>query len=132
MRTSFALTKPVGAKAADKFFSNLFEAAPELQELFSTTKNPPKSMLWATIGLIIDNLEDLESLNVPLKSLGERHSSLGATFRSYGVFADILIGTIAEINAEDWSEAHEIAWEKVLGFVVDTMSKGAENAKSAA
>lgn len=89
-------------------------------------------MLWATIGLIVDNLEDLESLNVPLKSLGERHASLGATFKSYGIFADIMIGTIAELNGDEWTDEHETAWEKVLGFVVDTMSSGAQSAKSAA
>lgn len=132
LRTSFALTKPVGAKAADKFFANLFEAAPELQGFFSTTKAPPKSMLWATVGLIVDNLEDLESLDVPIKSLGTRHVALGATFKSYGIFADVIIGTIAEISGDEWTNDHEIAWEKALGFVVDKMLEGAQAAENAA
>lgn len=130
IRTSFAPTMPVGAKAAETMFGNLFETDSAFTVLFSEMKGPPKTMLWATVGLIVNNLEDLGSLDVPLTQLGARHASFGATPERYGTFADVIIGTIASINGEDWTDAHEDAWEKVLGHVVDTMIEGAANAAS--
>lgn len=130
IRTSFAPTMPVDAKAAETMFANLYEADSAFSVLFSEFKGPPKTMLWATIGLIVNNLEDLGSLDVPLTQLGSRHVSFGATPERYGTFADTIIGTIATINGDEWSDAHEDAWEKVLGHVVDTMVAGAANAAS--
>lgn len=132
IQSSFAPTKPVGAKAATMMFANLFEANGEFEILFSEISGPPKTMLWATLGLIVDNLEDIKSLDVPLSQLGARHQSFGATPKRYGEFADIIIGTIASINGEGWTPAHEDAWEKVLGHVVDTMVAGAAAEQSTA
>ena len=132
IRTSFAPTLPVGAKASTHVFDNLFDAYPDIQPLFSDIKGPPKSMFWATVGLIVDNLENLSSLDVPLTQLGERHVSFGATPERYGAFADIIIGTIATINGEDWTDAHEDAWETLFGHVVNKMRAGAERTRSSA
>ena len=77
VRASWAAATPVNAKAADAFFENLFDAYPNLQGPFHVSGGPPKTMLWATVGLIVDNLEDPESLSLPLRQLGARHVALG-------------------------------------------------------
>ena len=132
IRTSFAPTMPVGAKAGATLFQNLFDASPECEILFSEFSGPPKTMFWATIGLIVNNLEDLSSLDLPLSQLGERHVSFGATPERYGIFADTVIGTIATINGDDWTDQHEDAWERVMGHVVDTMIAAAADQKPSA
>ena len=50
----------------------------------------------------------------------------------YGTFADVVIGTIATINGDDWTEAHEDAWEHVMGLVVDKMIEGGTDEQSTA
>jgi len=132
IRTSFAPTMPVGAKAAATMFDNLFQANSEFEALFSEISGPPKTMFWATLGLIVNNLEDLGSLDVPLTQLGARHANMGATPERYGMIADVVIGTIATINGDDWTGAHEDAWEHVMGLVVDKMLDGAATAQSTA
>lgn len=130
IRESFAPTVPVGAKAADKMYANLFEASPDIAILFSEFTGPPKSMMWATLGLIVDNLEDIKSLDLPLQQLGARHVRFGAKHEFYGVFADVIIGTVAEISGDAWTLDHENAWESMLGYVVQQMLSGAIDAKA--
>lgn len=113
-------------------FDNLFDAEPNIREFFSEIAGPPKAMMWATLGLVVDNLEELDTLAMPLSQLGARHEKFGARSDSYASFADVVIGTVATINGEDWTDAHEDAWEKMMGHVVDRMLEGAEGAKASA
>lgn len=124
-RTSLAAALPVRVRAPDRFFANLFDAYPEMEAAFAPFGGPPRTMFWATIGLLADNLDDLDSLRLPMRQLGARHARHGVTPDRYGRFADILIGTVAEIAGDDWDDTCQTAWEKVLDFAITQMQDGA-------
>lgn len=129
LKASFQPVKPIQAKGAEAFFANLLEAYPHMEGPFHVAGKKPEAMLWATVELIVENASDIAGLSMPFTNLGARHVSLGAKEADYGKFADILIGTIAAANGDDWTETAEDAWEKALGQVVDFMVAGAEDAR---
>lgn len=129
VQASFKAASHPSAKAADRFYDNLFDAHPEMEAPFLATGKRPKTMMWMTLQLLVDNLADAESLRMPMEQLGARHLAIGVKDDMYAKFADILLGTIANANEADWTDAHETGWEAALGLMVTFMRDGA--AKSA-
>ena len=125
VQASFKVASHPSARAADRFYDNLFDAHPEMEAPFLATGKRPKTMMWMTLQLLADNLAEPESLRLPMEQLGARHLALGVKDDMYAKFADILLGTIANANEADWTDAHETGWEEALGLMVTFMRDGA-------
>lgn len=130
LRAAFHKASPVPVKAADQFYDNVLEADPTMKGPYFLAGGPPKTMMWMTLRLIVDNAEQLSQIDAPLRNLGARHVGFGAKPENYGMFADVLIGTIATIYGDDWTDTHETAWEKALGHAVTQMLMGAAKAEA--
>lgn len=124
VESSFALVAKSSAPVLKAFYSNLFEAHPATEGPFILKGSTPNAMMWASIGLLVQNAADLEGLKKSMNQLGARHSLVGAKPAQLSQFADILLGTIAEANGANWTDDHETGWEKLLGFAVEHMIGG--------
>jgi len=121
---SYARVAKASAPVLKAFYANLFDAYPSTEGPFILKGSTPNTMMWASIGVLVQNAADLEGLKKSMNQLGYRHALVGAKAAQLSQFADILLGTIAEANGDDWTDTHETGWEKLLGFAVEHMIGG--------
>lgn len=111
--------------ATNAFYANLFKVAPGVRTLFPDDMFEQSEKLWNSIVMVVQSADDLSAIRDALKALGARHVGYGAEPAHYAVVTDVLIETISSLMKSDWSDAHQMAWEKALEAVCATMLEGA-------
>lgn len=129
LETSFDLVAPRGEELMDQFYARLFEAAPAVMPLFTTTDmRGQKAMLLGALALLRKSLRNLDAIVPALRELGARHVGYGATPDHYPVVEEALIGAMAAIAGSAWSSTHESAWREAFAIVAGEMLEGASGA----
>ena len=133
LETSFDLLAPRGEELVELFYSNLFEAAPDVEPLFANTDmKRQRAMLLAALVLLRNSLRDLDALVPKLQALGARHVAYGATPEMYPLVGQVLLASMAELAGDAWNAEIADAWLDAYGVVASTMLDGAEAAQLAA
>ena len=133
LETSFDLIAPRGDELVERFYSALFEAAPEVIPLLAKTDMPrQRQMLLSALVLLRRSLRDLEAVVPTLRKLGARHVAYGAQAAHYPVVCAVLIGAMAEVAGDAWTQEYAQAWNEAFELVAQTMLEGAADAQLAA
>ena len=131
LESSFDLIAPRGEELVEDFYASLFEAAPSVRPLFSDDMRRQKAMLLSALVLVRKSLRDLESLLPTLRALGARHVAYGAKAEHYPVVAQVLVGSMARVAGDAWSQEIEKAWSEALGVIAQVMLEGAASVETA-
>jgi methyl-accepting chemotaxis protein len=132
LEASFDLIAPRGDELVDTFYTRLFAAAPAVKPLFAHTDLAhQKTMLLATLVLLRKSLRDLDALVPTLRELGRRHVGYGARPEHYAVVGDTLIGAMAEVAGDAWSDEYTRAWAEALSVVAEAMLSGTGSSPTA-
>jgi methyl-accepting chemotaxis protein len=129
LEASFDLLAPRGDELVETFYARLFVAAPAVRPLFGTDLRRQRAMLLQALILVRRSLRDLDALVPVLHRLGARHVAYGARPEHYPVVAEVLIGAMAELAGDAWSERYALAWERALAVVAGAMLEGAAAAE---
>ena len=86
-------------------------------------------MLLGTLVLLRKSLRDLDAIVPKLRELGARRVAYGSEPEHYPVVGEVLLGSMAEIAAPDWTPEFERAWTTAFGVVSGAMLEGAEQVK---
>jgi nitric oxide dioxygenase len=129
LETSFDLLAPRGEELVERFYARLFATAPAVRPLFSSDLRRQRAMLLQALMLVRRSLRDLDALVPVLRRLGARHVAYGALPEHYPVVADVLIGAMAELAGDAWTERYTVAWERALAVVAGAMLDGAAGAE---
>ena len=130
LETSFDLVAPRGDELMDEFYARLFTVAPAVKPLFAGIDlKKQKAMLLGTLVLLRKSLRDLDAIVPKLRELGARHVAYGARPEHYPVVGEVLIGSMARIAGDAWSDEYEAAWADAFGIVAGAMIEGAEAAE---
>ena len=133
LETSFDLIAPRGDELMDRFYANLFAAAPSVRPLFAgTDMRRQKAMLLSALVLLRKSLRDLERIAPTLRALGERHVAYGAQPEHYPVVGSALITAMAEVAGDAWRPEYEHAWSVAFDVVTAEMLSGATGLQLAA
>ena len=133
LETSFDLIAPRGDELMDRFYANLFAAAPSVRPLFAgTDMRRQKAMLLSALVLLRKSLRDLDRIAPTLRALGERHVAYGARPEHYPIVGGALIASMAEVAGDAWRPAHEHAWSAAFDVVTAEMLSGATGLQLAA
>ncbi len=133
LESSFDLVAPRGDELMDRFYSDLFAAAPAVRPLFAGTDlRRQKGMLLAALVLLRTSLRDLDAIVPKLRELGARHVAYGAAPEHYPVVGRVLIGAMATVAGDAWRPEHERAWSAAFAVVAGAMLEGAAQAQPAA
>ena len=133
LETSFDLIAPRGDELMDRFYANLFAAAPSVRPLFAgTDMRRQKAMLLSALVLLRKSLRDLERIDPTLRALGERHVAYGAQPEHYPVVGSALITAMAEVAGDAWRPEYEHAWSVAFDVVTAEMLSGATGLQLAA
>jgi hemoglobin-like flavoprotein len=128
IETSFSALAPRGEELVSAFYDALFEAHPTVRPMFSDDMTAQKGALLGALVLTVNNLRKPDVLLPTLRGLGARHAGYGVEEAHYVAVRDTLLGVMAELAGELWSDELAAAWSAALDVVGSTMLEGAAQA----
>ena len=95
VRSTWAKMVPIAGKAADIFYTRLFEIDPSLRSLFKGNMTAQGKLLMDMINTAVEGLDDLESIVPTVQDLGRRHGGYAVKPENYKTVASALLWTSA-------------------------------------
>jgi hemoglobin-like flavoprotein len=124
IRTSFADISAEPRALAARFYTELFAAAPQLRGLFPVDLTSLQGHFEAALALVIRNLEEMRTLEQPLRDLGAQHIGWGAKPEDYLLVREALIRAIRG-SSVDWNDTVEADWRRAITAIAVPMLEGA-------
>lgn len=130
LEDSFNLLLPQIDQVVGKFYDELFSRYPGVVPLFKNTdKRKQSQKLKAALGLVMKNLNNVDTLAKALTEMGRRHQNYGAIEAHYGAVADTLLDVMQEFAGEAWTQEVHDAWSHALGTIAEVMLKAYEKSE---
>jgi hemoglobin-like flavoprotein len=122
VQDSFAKVAPISDQAAILFYDRLFEIAPQVQAMFPTDMTEQRRKLMATLAVVVNGLNNLETILPAASALATRHVSYGAKAEHYPVVGAALLWTLEKGLGDAWTpevaEAWTAAYATLSGFMI--------------
>lgn len=125
VQESWAKVVPISATAGALFYTNLFEAAPNLKALFKGDMGAQATKLMQMIAAAVGKLNELDALVPVLQQLGKRHSGYGVLPEHYAVVGASLLKTLEQGLGPAFTPATKEAWTAVYGVMAKVMTEAA-------
>ncbi len=110
VQTSFAKITPIADQAAQIFYDRLFTVAPKLRSLFPEDMTEQRRKLMATLTVVVNGLDKLETILPAASALAKRHVSYGAQPQHYPVVGETLLWTLQRGLGDGWTDDVAAAW----------------------
>jgi class 3 adenylate cyclase/truncated hemoglobin YjbI len=127
VQSSFAHIAERAEEFGTRFYTNLFEAHPQFLPLFRNDMVAQTKMLMFILGSAVRGLNRMEEMVGGLRALGERHVDYGVKRADYNKLASVLIRTLREFLADEFTAELQHAWVTVYGIIAQTMIEASEN-----
>ena len=121
VRGSFDRIWPVSARAADLFYSRLFEIAPEVRPLFRRDLDEQKRKFMSTLAVIVGSLDDSSKLVPLIDTLAQQHRDYGIRPAHYAMVREALLWSLKRGLGEAWTPGVAASWSKAYGIVSGMM-----------
>ncbi len=125
IRRTWAQAVSISEEMSRVFYGNLFRLDPTTKPLFVGDLRLQGRKLVQTLGFIVDNLEDPDTLLPAAEALAIRHVDYGVVAEQYGSVGAALIKTLKQLLGDDFSREDEKAWASVYSGLSDAMIKAA-------
>lgn len=124
IRKSWAAAVSDRATLARLFYSKLFAIAPDARGLFNNDMDTQGRKLVATLGFIIDHLDNPDSLMPAAEELAIRHTNYKVLPEHYDALGQALIGTLSDLLGPQFDDETRAAWvttyQGLSAHMVDT------------
>jgi nitric oxide dioxygenase len=110
VQDSFAKVAPISEKAAELFYGRLFEIAPQVRAMFPDDMTEQRKKLMATLAIVVNGLNNLETILPAASALAKRHVSYGAEAEHYPVVGQALLWTLEQGLGPSWTPDVAAAW----------------------
>jgi nitric oxide dioxygenase len=107
---SFAKVGPISDKAAELFYGRLFEIAPQVRAMFPDDMSEQRKKLMATLAIVVQGLNNLDTILPAASALAKRHVSYGAEAAHYPVVGQALLWTLERGLGPSWTPEVAAAW----------------------
>jgi len=131
VQSSFAKVVPIADKAAEIFYSKLFEKDPSLKPLFKGDITEQGKKLMTMIATAVNGLNNLEAIVPAVQQLGKNHAGYGVTDQMYDTVAAALLETLEVGLGDDFTPEVKGAWTEVYVLLATTMKDAAATVESA-
>ena len=138
IKTSWrAVQLGVDVKATEIFYDRLFTKYPQVRGMFPLDMKSQYHKLYSTVSLVVDGIEDIDTLVPTIEDLGRRHARWGVVRPHYEAVIDCFLWTLQQYifsfmpnnNAINWFRNVADAWEWALKFIGGTMADAADAAQ---
>lgn len=113
-----------GTTIIRRFYQRLFEAHPELRNLFNMThqeRGQQQEALARAVYAYAANIEQPETLAAVLRDIAHKHASLGVRPDQYPIVGEHLLGAIKDVLREAASEDILDAWAQAYRQLADLL-----------
>ena len=131
VQQSFAKVAPISEQAALLFYDRLFEVAPSVKSLFPTDMTEQRKKLMATLAVVVNGLDKLDTILPAASALATRHVSYGAKAEHYPVVGGALLWTLEKGLADGWTPEIAEAWTAAYGTLSGYMISQAYGSQAA-
>lgn len=133
IQDSFAKVAPIKDTAAELFYADLFETAPEVKPLFAKTDLKEQgSKLMATLGVVVNGLRDLDRIVPVAQDLAIRHVTYGVKAEHYDKVGASLLRTLEKGLGDGFTPEVKEAWTTAYTTIAEVMCHAAYPPKSTA
>ncbi|WP_213308978.1 NO-inducible flavohemoprotein [Paraburkholderia sacchari] len=106
------------------FYKRLFEAHPELKNVFNMAhqeQGQQKQALARAVYAYAENIEDPSSLAAVLKNIANKHASLGVRPEHYPIVGENLLAAIKDVLGAAATDEIISAWAQAYGNLADVL-----------
>lgn len=107
---SFSQVAPIADTAAEIFYARLFEIAPEVKPLFKGDMKEQGAKLMATLGAVVNGLNNLDQIVPVAQELAVKHVDYGVTAEHYQPVGEALIFTLEKGLGDGFTEEVKDGW----------------------
>ena len=111
-----------GVAITTTFYKNLFEAHPELLNIFNhanQAKGRQQTALANTVYAAAVHIDNLAAIIPAVKKIGQKHVSLGIKPEHYPIVGQHLLGAIKEVLGDAATDDIINAWAEAYGVIAD-------------
>lgn len=111
-----------GVKITTTFYRNLFEAHPDLLNIFNHAnqeKGRQQNALANTVYAAAVHIDNLAAIIPVVKQIGQKHVSLGIKPEHYPIVGQYLLGAIKEVLGDAATDEIINAWAEAYGVIAD-------------
>lgn len=108
-------------RVAERFYENLFAAAPRLRRLFKTPPEVQRRKFMYTLEMLVRAAARPDQLLPEAAELGRRHAGYGIEPEHYRYVREALVLTLRECLGAHFTAAAEAAWRELYDIISDTM-----------
>lgn len=126
IQNSFAKVVPIKDAAAEIFYADLFETAPEVKPYFANSDMKEQgSKLMATLGVVVNGLRDLDKIVPVAEQLAVRHVDYGVKAEDYDKVGASLLRTLEKGLGDEFTPEVKEAWAGAYGTLSTVMKDAA-------
>ena len=126
VQESFAKVVPIKDAAAEIFYGDLFETAPEVKPYFAETDMSDQgSKLMATLAVVVNGLRDLERIVPVAEKLAIGHVDYGVKAEDYDKVGASLLRTLEKGLGEAFTDEVKEAWTVAYTTLAGAMKAAA-------
>jgi len=127
VQETFAKIVPNGEQFSQDFYASLFEAHPELKEMFTGDIQEQSKKFINMLNAIVNGLDAPEELKPTLVDLGQRHTDdFSVKNEHYTMFGETLLTSIEAALGQDFTTDAKDAWAAVYRFIISLMTSNGE------
>lgn len=128
VQESWAAMGPQINAVAARFYHLLFEADPNVRDLFSEDPNVQADILVTEMALIVNSIPRFDAFTARARELGARHVQYGVTHRHFEIAERVLLQTFEETFGPAFTDELREAWRMGFDLMAETMMQGAADA----
>lgn len=117
VKSSFESVKPIAVPAAALFYERLFAIAPQVKPLFRGDMAAQGEKLMATLAVVVNGLDRLDTVLPAARALAKRHVGYGVKPADYAAVGEALLWTLARGLGAAWTPATAEAWKAAYGLL---------------
>jgi hemoglobin-like flavoprotein len=128
VQTSWKKVLPIKEKAAELFYTKLFEMDPALKPIFKGDIVVQGRKLMGMINTVVIKLDNLGDIVPAVQDLGKRHVAYGVKDQDYNTVAGALLWTLGTGLGDAFTDDVKEAWTKAYTILSGAMKDAAGNA----
>lgn len=126
VQTTFAQVTDAD-KLASRFYERLFEIDPSTQPLFKHDMAAQRKKLMQTLGIVVNELNDLTPLIPAIQSLAQRHVAYGVTLEHWGSVGSALLWALEDAFGSAFTGEVRQAWAAAYEGIMQIATAAAYN-----
>jgi nitric oxide dioxygenase len=126
IQESFAKVVPIKDAAAEIFYADLFDTAPEVKPYFANSDMKEQgTKLMATLGVVVNGLRDLDKIVPVAQQLAVKHVDYGVKAADYDSVGASLLRTLEKGLGDAFTADVKDAWVAAYTTLASVMKDAA-------